>query len=75
MINYFENQREFSRKFPSKIYLCDKCKKMTTDDTICTNCGAQANRMFADNYKYKIGSNERIIFKPIELLNDIKKEV
>ncbi len=70
MTDIFENQRKFNAKFPSKIYICDNCGKMTTNDTICTNCGAQANRMFADNYRYKIENEERIIFKPIELYNE-----
>lgn len=69
----FETRREFNNRFPSKLFLCSKCKTMTAGPFICKECGHQANGIFKDindTYKYiiKEESEELIeIFKPIEL--------
>lgn len=67
----FETIRDFNRKFPSKLYICPSCRKMTPNPYKCINCGMQAtNLLFAnETYTYKILETNTVqqIFKPIEL--------
>lgn len=71
MVEVFENYRQFRKKYPSLIYKCCWCGYLTLDPCICTNCGKQANQLFADNiYQYlikTIHTETQQIFKPIEL--------
>lgn len=69
MTEYFKNEREFYHKYPSRIYECSYCKRITANPYYCTQCGRQANQLFSrDTHKIKIGNNpEEEIFKPIEL--------
>lgn len=68
----FETRREFNNKFPSQIYVCPKCGKMTINPYVCLKCGWQANGLFDEyskSYKYiiKQESEQSIsIFRPIE---------
>lgn len=65
---YFKTNRDFKKKFPSGIYKCCQCNRITTNPYICIQCGKQANILFGDIYKFKIGENPpETIFKPIEL--------
>ena len=66
----FKTIRDFNNKFPSKIYICSKCKNMTTNPYQCTYCDNQSNNFFAsETYTYKILETNTVqqIFKPIEL--------
>lgn len=64
---YFETEREYRDKYPSEVYKCYRCKKLTIDPNICTQCGAQANILFGDTYRYKVGDKDVLqIFIPVE---------
>ena len=67
----FVTVREFNKKFPSKLYICSRCKSLVTDPYHCINCNNQSNNfLFTDNtYSYSIQETgiSAIIFKPIEL--------
>lgn len=69
--NFFSDEREFRRKFPSRLYICPCCGNLTTTPYRCINCGNQNNNfLFADKtYTYKIQETgiTETIFKPIEL--------
>lgn len=74
--DYFTTQREFNERYPSRVYKCYQCGRLTIDADICCQCGAQANVLFGDTYRYKIGSEPiRQIFKPIEISNDTKSRL
>lgn len=67
----FETIRDFEKNFPSKMYICSRCGRITTNPRFCINCDNQSNNfLFSDKtYTYKIvetGKTEQI-FKPIEL--------
>ena len=68
---FFSNKREFDKKFPSKIYICPRCKSLTINPYLCANCGNQStNFLYIEkNYRYflKENSKENVIFSPIEL--------
>jgi hypothetical protein len=70
----FKTVREFRLKFPSKLYVCPRCNKLTTDPILCTICENQSNNfMFQEQtYTYTILETQQTqqIFKPLELLND-----
>lgn len=67
----FETIRDFNIKFPSKIYICSKCKNMTTNPYQCNCCDNQSNNFIftTETYTYKIleTNTTHQIFKPIEL--------
>lgn len=67
----FKTIRDFNNKFPSKIYICSKCKNMTTNPYQCTCCDNQSNNFIfaSEAYTYKILETNTVqqIFKPIEL--------
>ena len=70
-IEEFETQRDFNKKFPSKLYVCSRCSMTTPNPHTCTNCNNQINNLLfsENNYQYTIketGETEQI-FKPIEL--------
>lgn len=67
----FATVRDFNKRFPSKLYICPRCKSLITDPYICIQCDNQNNNfLYTDNtYSYSIketGKTERI-FKPLEL--------
>ena len=68
-MNCFKNWREFYKKYPSKLYKCFRCNKITPNKYICTQCGMQANNLFEFGFKYKIIESKfiEIIFPPIEI--------
>ena len=72
-VEVFESRREFNKKFPSRLYICSRCEKMTASPFYCIECGQQSNGIFKETnstYKYTITEeSEEIseIFKPIEL--------
>lgn len=74
----FETAREFNNKFPSKIFICSRCKKLTVNPFICYHCGEQSNNLFeGDRYHYNIKDKSKdiiTIFKPIELIKENKDE-
>lgn len=67
----FATLREFNKKFPSKLYICSRCKSLVTDPYHCINCNNQSNSfLFTQNtYSYSIQETgiKEVIFKPIEL--------
>ena len=67
-LEIFESEREFKKKYKSKLYICSWCGLMTPNPDVCIHCHKQANQLFTENiYKYRIeGQEERHIFKPIE---------
>ncbi|MBQ8476461.1 hypothetical protein IJ531_05305 [bacterium] len=69
----FDNEREFNKKYPSKIYICSSCAQFTSNPDICIHCSAQGNTLFNYNYQIK-GHKKRIIFEPIERLINDKRE-
>lgn len=57
----FSSEREFRRKFPSKLYVCCWCGYMTTNPNICTRCNRQANLLFSNNtYCYSIAPDYKV---------------
>ncbi len=46
MIDEFPSEREFRKRFPSRIYICFACGQMTPDPYVCIHCGSQANQLF-----------------------------
>lgn len=71
-IEYFETQREFNLKFPSKFYICAFCSALTPYPDLCINCNTRADgflKTMESGYKYQIKNQKpQEIFKPIELL-------
>lgn len=67
----FATVREFNNKFPSKLYICSRCKSLITDPYHCINCNNQNNNFLYINdvYTYSIKETgiKEVIFKPIEL--------
>ena len=76
-IEEFNSEREFRKKFKSKLYVCCWCNKMTPNPYICTNFNNQANQLFSENtYKFIIKSihtEVQQIFKPIEYYSEEQK--
>ena len=71
----FKTQREFNKKFPSKIYVCSNCGYLTENKYTCSRCGWRADgllKTWDNGYKYTIEETGRTeeIFKPIELLKE-----
>lgn len=72
-IEVFETQREFNNKFPSGIYICSNCGKMTPYKYYCMYCGSRADGLFKTfnkGYKYiikEVSSEVQEIFQPIEI--------
>lgn len=73
----FKTRREFNNAFPSKIFVCPICEKLTPNPMTCPNCGFRADglvKTMGMGFLYVIeeeGPYANEIFKPIEL---IKKE-
>ena len=71
-IEVFKTQREFNNKFPSKIYICSNCGKMTTDKMNCNYCGWRADgllKTWGKGYKYiieELSPEVQEIFRPLE---------
>lgn len=65
----FNSDREFEKKFPSKLYICSACGRLTANPYFCCKCGNQANNLLyrSNNFVLKIGDEEeKEIFRPIE---------
>lgn len=65
----FNSDREFEKKFPSKLYTCSSCGKLTSNPSFCPNCQNQANNIFYSpkTFRFQIGSKGvQQIFTPIE---------
>jgi hypothetical protein len=75
----FATQREFNKKFPTKMFMCSNCNAPVPDRYECMYCGWRADgllKTWGKGYKYTIletGITEEI-FKPIELLKEGVKE-
>ena len=73
----FKTRREFNNAFPSKMYICPICGKLTPDSKTCIYCGFRADglvKTMGMGFLYVIeeeGPYANEIFKPVELL---KKE-
>lgn len=65
----FKNQREFNKKFPSKIYICTKCQHPTPNPYFCVFCKNQSNNFLYKGYKYTILDKNitETIFLPTEI--------
>ena len=65
----FQTVREFNKKFPSKYYICSRCKSLTLNPYYCIRCKNQSNNFLYPNYTYTIAETNTTeqIFKPIEL--------
>lgn len=74
----FETVRDFYKKFPSKLYICSRCGRTTTNPYQCTNCDNQNNNfLFSGNtytYSIKETGKEEQIFRPIELAKGEENE-
>lgn len=72
-IETFGTIRDFNKKFPSKLYICTRCRQLTPNPYYCINCENQSNNfMYRDGiYKYQIMETSIAgeIFEPIELQN------
>lgn len=65
----FNSDREFNKNFPSKLYVCSLCGKLTSNPFFCTNCENQSNNIFyaSNTFFFQIGNkNITQIFTPIE---------
>ena len=68
----FESEREFRNKYPSGLYICSFCEKLTPFRYFCINCKSRADglfKTFGKGYQYIIkefGSEIYEIFTPIE---------
>lgn len=73
----FKTQREFNKKFPSKMYICSNCGAAINDKYECMYCKWRADgllKTWGKGYIYSIletGITEEI-FIPIELLKEQK---
>lgn len=71
-IDYFDTQRDFNNKFPSKFYICAFCGKITTYQKYCIHCNTRADgflKTMNSGYKYQIANQEpQEIYRPLELL-------
>jgi len=72
-IEFFETQREFNNKFPSKFFICSFCGKLTSYKDYCIHCQARADgflKTMGSGYKCiisEISPEPQEIFKPLEL--------
>lgn len=66
----YKNWIEFNDEYPSGIYRCFICGQFTTDMTVCSNCGAQANDLFRGK-TVRIDNEDLVIFEPIEDISKI----
>ena len=69
----FENERDFYNKYPSRLYLCSECNRLSPNPYFCWECGEQANKLIKKKgiYEYKINDNKYQIFIPIELVGEV----
>ena len=69
----FKSSRDFYNQFPSQLYKCPKCGKMTADPYYCEYCGNQSTNFIysGSGLTFTIEEENRIetIFRPIELHN------
>ncbi|MDO5306866.1 MAG: hypothetical protein Q4E83_03815 [bacterium] len=69
-VEIFETQREFNKKFPSKLYICSQCGNLTPNPYHCRSCNNQSNNFLLTEktYQYKILETgiSNTIFVPIE---------
>lgn len=69
-IEKFKTEREFEKKYPSRIFVCSRCGEWIGDKNFCKFCGENSNKLFAINenlYQYQISDKEpQMIFKPLE---------
>lgn len=67
----FATVRDFNKKFPSKIYICSRCKSLVPNPYQCNICECQSNNfLFLDkSYEYIIKGEKQTnrIFIPIEM--------
>lgn len=68
----FSTIRDFNKNFPSKIFVCPKCKSLSEDPYFCNVCKTQINNFLYSEktYGYTISENQKNdkIFMPIELI-------
>lgn len=72
----FQTQREFNNAYPSKVYFCPNCKKITTKRYQCEFCNFQSNNLVNQNYEYEIKelNLKDKILPPIETLKGERNE-
>ena len=66
----FQTQREFNNTYPSKVYLCPNCRKITSNKYQCEFCNFQSNNIANQNFEYEIKelNLKDKILPPIETL-------
>ena len=66
----FQTQREFNNKFPSGLFICPACKKLTSNRYQCESCNFQSNNIANLNFEYEIKelNLKNKILPPIETL-------
>ena len=72
----FETLRQFNNTYPSKLYICPNCKKLTSNKYQCEFCQFQSNNIANQNYEYEIKEmnlKEKIL-PPIETAKEKKND-
>ena len=66
----FETLRQFNNTYPSKLYICPNCNKLSSNKYQCEFCNFQSNNIANQNFEYEIKElnlKEKIL-PPIETL-------
>ena len=50
----FQTLREFNNQFPSKLFICPSCNKLTSNKYQCEFCNFQSNNIANLNGEYEI---------------------
>lgn len=71
-MDLFKDERDFFKKYPSRIYVCSNCGYKQPSRYNCQKCGWRADgllKTWGKGYKFKILSTgkEYEIFKPLEI--------
>ena len=70
----FETLRQFNNTYPSKLYICPNCKKLTSNKYQCEFCNFQSNNITNQYFEYEIKElnlKEKIL-PPIETMKEKK---
>lgn len=44
-MDVFNSEREFYNKYPSRLYVCSECNRLSPNPYFCWECGEQANKL------------------------------
>ena len=73
----FKTRREFNNAFPSKIFVCPICEKLTPNPMTCPNCGFRADglvKTMGMGFLYVIEEEGPYTHEIFRLVEAIKKE-